>query len=111
MLWNGPCPAVMERQTTPADLGQGPGRPRTGPIRRPGREGSGSRVTIIGGGDPECRPRVGRGSMNDVLSALIPPVVVTAVVVFAIVKLVRSEAASRRQEARSSEKSAETASD
>ncbi|WP_344932916.1 hypothetical protein [Sphaerisporangium flaviroseum] len=49
--------------------------------------------------------------MNDVLSALIPPAVVAAVVIIGVVKLMRSEAAGRRQEAEASEKSPEASSD
>ncbi|GGP98034.1 hypothetical protein GCM10010140_30220 [Streptosporangium pseudovulgare] len=37
-----------------------------------------------------------RGRMNDVLSALIPPVVVGGAFIYGVVKLLRSEAAGRR---------------
>ncbi|MEV6980138.1 hypothetical protein AB0M95_02580 [Sphaerisporangium sp. NPDC051017] len=43
--------------------------------------------------------------MSDVLSALIPPSVVAAVVIVAVVKLLRSEAAGLRQAAEPQEKS------
>ncbi|MDH2425876.1 hypothetical protein [Sphaerisporangium sp. TRM90804] len=48
--------------------------------------------------------------MNDVLSALIPPMVVTAVVIYAVVKLVRSEAEARRRAAEPADKSSEASS-
>lgn len=45
--------------------------------------------------------------MSQVLSALIPPGVVTAVVIYAVVKLVRAEGPARRRESEHAAKSPE----
>ncbi len=45
--------------------------------------------------------------MSEVLSALIPPGVVAAIVIYAVVKLVRAEGPARRRESEHGAKSAE----